>query len=148
MNIENKTLPPHTLYMIKILKEKRLYPLIDSYIELSYYLKKQEYSYLKRDLYLTKSLELKKKIIKYFNKYDIEYKPEPKKEKKKEDKEKVSNRQKKFLEKQKYLGKKKIQVYVNEFVYDRLLNMAHYKGVTQAEIINDCLLLGAQHWDK
>ena len=147
INIENKTLPPHTLYMIKILKDKRLYYLVDSYIELSYHLKKGEYSYLKRDLYLMKSLELKKKVIKYFDKYNIEYKLKSK-ERKKENKEKISNRQKKFIEKQKRIGKKKIQVYVDEFTYNRLLNMVHYKGVTQSEIINDCLLLGANYWDK
>lgn len=148
MNLENKTLLPHTLYMIKVLKKKRLNYLIDSYIELSYHLKKQEYRYLKTDLYLTKSLELQNKIIKYFNKYNIEYESKPKIERKKEDKKNISNRQSKFVERQKEKGNKKIQVYVDEFVYDRLLNMAHYKGVTQAEIINDCLLLGAQYWDK
>jgi len=148
MNLENKTLSSRTLYMIKVLKEKRLYHLVDAFIELSYHLKNQEFSYLKSDLYLIKSLKLQKKIIKYFEKYDIEYKPKPKKERKKEDKEKVSARQKKFVEKQKKIGNKKIQVYVNSFVYDRLLNMAQYKGVTQSEIINDCLFLGVQYWDK
>jgi len=146
--VENKTLPAHTYYIVKTLKEKRLYHLVDAYIELSHHLKRQEYSYIKRDLHFTKALKLRDKIIKYCVKYDVEYKDKPKIDRKKEDAEKVAIRQKKFIEKQKTMKKKKVQVFISSNSYERLLNMALYKGVNQSEIIERCLLLGSQHWDK
>lgn len=93
-------------------------------------------------------MEFEKLIIKYLDKYDIDYDGKIKKERKKEKKENLSNRQKLYVDKQRLKNKKKIQVYVDESVHDLLVRMAHYKGLTQSEIITMALQGRAIYWDK
>ena len=138
----------YTRYMIKILKEKRLNHLVDPYVELSEHLKQTEYAFLKRNIKKKKPQEFEELIIDKLDKYKITYKEAKKRERKKEDKDKVAERQKKFVEKQKVQNKKKIQVYVQEHTYELLQRMSEKRKLTYTEIITVSLECKARTWDK
>lgn len=134
--------------MISVLRDKRLPHLVEPYLTMSDYLKRQEYAYIKKKIKTYKSMDFEKLIIKYLDKYEIDYEGKKKIQRSPEKKENISNRQKKYIEKQRLEDKKKIQVYVDESVHELLVRMARYKGVTQAELITMALKGRAMYWDK
>lgn len=148
MNIENKTLSAREAFFLETLRKKRLSYLIEPCMFLSKILSQQEYSYLKREYLSVKSLDFKNKVVRYLDKYQIEYKPQKKRNRKKENSDNISKRQDNYIKNQKRMHNKKIQVYVDSRSYEMFLRMVHYKGTNQRKVLEDCLALGSQHWDK
>lgn len=142
-NIENKS-----VFMLDVLKKKRLYYLIDPFVEVSHLITKYERRYLAQRAKEIKSYKYEKLVIKYLEKYSVSYPVKEQKKRVPEKKENVSSRQKKYVEKQKRLEKKKLQVYISSHIHEMLVRMCKYTSMTQRDIIENAILTKSWCWDK